>query len=118
VAAVAGRSTESLDCSPSIVTPITFLVITIVAGGAALIALARLSRRKQDELRRNGVVEWFPALLKGQLSAREGLKVYFFAPQPKPIEIVGRILAVLVVVFVVIAIVGLTAAIIMARINV
>jgi hypothetical protein len=100
------------------VNPITILVLAIIVGGALLIALARLSWRKQDELRRNGVVEWYRTLLNGRLSARERLKVYFFAPQPKPIEVLGRTLAILVIAFVGIVVVGTAIVIVVARVNV
>src|SRR4051794_23549533 len=79
------------------VAPITILVVAIVAGGAALLALARFSRRKHEELRQDGVGEWYPALLNGRFSGVDGLKIYFFGAQPKPIALVGRVLACLVV---------------------
>ena len=88
-------------------SPITILVLAVIGGGAALVALARLSTHKQAELRQSGVVDAYSALLHGRLSARDGIKVYFFAPQPKPIAVVGRILTILVIAFVIIAIVGI-----------
>ena len=83
-----------------------------------MLALARVSRRKSEELRRNGVGAWYPALLSGRFSGIDGFKIYFFAAQPKLIELVGRVLAGLVIAFVVVTIVGIAIAIAIAKINV
>jgi len=91
---------------------ISFLILLIIVGGVALGYLAKIARRRHDELRRAGVTHWAEA--RGGTFA-EKVQLHFFGPQPKFLEALGPIMAVGVVVSVVVVIVGVVVAIALAK---
>ena len=89
-----------------------FIVLLVVSGGIALIYLSRYSRRKHAELRSAGIREFDAARLMHARTPSEWFKLHFFGPQPKFLEAAGPFLAVGVIMFVAIVLVGILGAIV------
>jgi hypothetical protein len=79
--------------------PIILLALAVISGGVALVYTARLSRQKNEELRRREI-DWKTAAVKGPSDLGEYTKGLYFGSQPKLVEKIGRFLVVAVIVFV------------------
>ena len=88
------------------------LVLIVIGIGIALIVAARIARRRGEELKRAGVPPWAAAFSS---SFTQWTDLTFFGPLPRAIEGLGRFLAIGVIVFVVVAVVGVVAAIVYVR---
>src|SRR5712692_8943568 len=94
----------------------SLMVLLIIAGGVALIYLARISRRNHEQVKDAGIREWDPSRLMQASTAGEWFKLHFFGPQPKFLEYVGPVLAVGVIAFVVVVLVGVGGAIFITQV--
>jgi hypothetical protein len=87
----------------------------VVAFGMVLIYLARIAKHQHNELKGRGITEW--SATRQPRSIREAMTLLLFGPQPKFLEVVGRTLAVLVTLFVVVVVVGVLAAIAIVKLK-
>ena len=92
---------------------IGLVVLLIVAVGGALIYIARIARHKHEQMRRAGIDQFELSRFRDARSSGEWLKLQFFGPQPKFFEALGPVLAVGVIAFVVVVVVGVAAAILL-----
>jgi hypothetical protein len=91
---------------------VILVVVFVVSGGIAMIYLARYARRKHEQLRRAGIRKFDAARIVHARTPGEWFKLQFFGPQPKLFEAAGPFLAVGVIVFVTIVLVGILGVII------
>lgn len=92
------------------------MVLLIIAGGAALIYLARASRRAHERLRNAGVREFDASRILNTRNPIEWFKLQFLGPQPKFLEVAGLVLAAAVIAFVAVVLVGAVGAILIVRV--
>ena len=94
---------------------VELMVLLIIAGGVALIYLARVSRRVHEQLRSAGIREFDASRIMNARNPIEWFKLQFLGPQPRFLEIIGPILAAAVIASVAIVLVGVVGAILIAR---
>jgi len=87
----------------------------VVAVGMVMIYLAKIAKFQNDELKRRGITEWSPT--KQPASIREAVTLFFFGPQPKFLEVLGRSLVVLITSFVVLVLLGVIVLIVIAQLK-